>query len=262
MTIGILKAFAVAWLERLAERIARKIEAAGAGKNLSPTHVVVEKEPGPQHPGRPHAGLHRQHEPHRPHQMRRHPQHHLTLGEGFAHQPKPIVLQIPQAAVDELGRGRRRAGREVVLLNEQHAEPAASRVAGDAHAVDTTADDSEIKIGHAADSLCPSMARGNLRAQAGICMNARCSQPDGGRSNLRVRLGKSSLANHGNAMSDPTVSDPAASDPAVPDPAVSDPTASDPKASDPKASDPTASITIQQALAERFGEELKVNEEL
>jgi nitroreductase/FMN reductase [NAD(P)H] len=53
-------------------------------------------------------------------------------------------------------------------------------------------------------------------------------------------------------MSDPTASDPTASDPAV----------SDPTASDPKASDPTASITIQQALAERFGEELKVNEEL
>jgi len=63
-------------------------------------------------------------------------------------------------------------------------------------------------------------------------------------------------------MSDPTVSDPAASDPAASDPAVPDPAVSDPTASDPKAPDPTASITIQQALAERFGEELKVNEEL
>jgi nitroreductase/FMN reductase [NAD(P)H] len=67
----------------------------------------------------------------------------------------------------------------------------------------------------------------------------------------------STLANHGNAMSEPTVSDPTVSDPTA-----TDPTASDPAVSGPKASDPTAATAIHQALAERFGEELKVDEAL
>jgi nitroreductase/FMN reductase [NAD(P)H] len=48
-------------------------------------------------------------------------------------------------------------------------------------------------------------------------------------------------------MSDPTASDPAASEPTV---------------SDPAASDSTAETTVRQTLAERFGEDVKVNEEL
>src|SRR6266700_675368 len=75
---------------------------------------------------------------------------------------------------------------------------------------------------------------------------------DGGRSNLRVRLGISTLANHGNAMSDPTASDPTAFDAPASEPMVSDPTAPD----------PTDSTAISQTLAERFGEEFTVNEEL
>src|SRR5262245_27898630 len=85
-----------------------------------------------------------------------------------------------------------------------------------------------------------------------MCKNAHCSQPDGGRSSLRVRLGKSTFANHGNAMSDPTVSDPTGSDPV----------ASEPPVPDAAVSEPAASTSIQQALAERFGEELKVDEAL
>jgi FMN reductase [NAD(P)H] len=60
------------------------------------------------------------------------------------------------------------------------------------------------------------------------------------------------LANHGNAMSDPTASDPPASDPAV----------SEPAAPDPAASAPSAATAIQQALAERFGEDFKIDDEL
>jgi nitroreductase/FMN reductase [NAD(P)H] len=77
----------------------------------------------------------------------------------------------------------------------------------------------------------------------------------------------STLANHGNAMSDPKVSDPKVSEPTVSDPTASDPTATDPTASDPaisgpEASDATAATAIHQALAERFGEEFKVDEAL
>jgi nitroreductase len=53
-------------------------------------------------------------------------------------------------------------------------------------------------------------------------------------------------------MSDPTVSDPAASQPGGPEPAPSE----------PAPSDSTAAISIRQALADRFGEELTVDETL
>ena len=58
-------------------------------------------------------------------------------------------------------------------------------------------------------------------------------------------------------MSDPTASDPTASDPPV-----SDPVASEPPVADAAAPEPTASTAIQKALAERFGEEFKINEEV
>ena len=81
--------------------------------------------------------------------MRRHAQQHLALDQRLAHQPEPAVLEIAQAPVDELGRGGRRAGGEIVLLDQEHAKPAAGRVAGDAGAVDAAAHNGEIEVGHA-----------------------------------------------------------------------------------------------------------------
>jgi FMN reductase [NAD(P)H] len=58
------------------------------------------------------------------------------------------------------------------------------------------------------------------------------------------------------------MSDPTASDPPVSAPPVSDPAASEPAAPDPAASAPSAATAIRQALAERFGEEFKIDEEV
>jgi FMN reductase [NAD(P)H] len=68
-------------------------------------------------------------------------------------------------------------------------------------------------------------------------------------------------------MSDPEVSDPTAADLKVSDPAASDPSVSDSAASQPSGPEPTpadssAAVAIRQALAERFGEELTVDEAL
>ena len=51
--------------------------------------------------------------------------------------------------MDELGGGRRGAGREIVLLDQQDAQPAAGGVAGNARAIDAAADNGEIEVGHA-----------------------------------------------------------------------------------------------------------------
>src|SRR5262245_9431450 len=58
-------------------------------------------------------------------------------------------------------------------------------------------------------------------------------------------------------MSEPTASEPTASEPTVSDPAASEPTVSD-----PAAAEPTTAGAIQQALAERFGEDIKIGEAL
>ena len=111
--------------------------------------MIVDEQAGPQQPGRAQPRRRRQHEPHGTDEMRRHPQQDFALDQRLAHQPEPAVLEIAQAAVDQLGGGRRGAGREVVLLDQQHAKTAAGGVAGDAGAVDAAADDGEIEIRHA-----------------------------------------------------------------------------------------------------------------
>ncbi len=88
--------------------------------------------------------------------MRRHAQQHLALIQRLAHQPEGAVLEIAQAAMDQLGGGRGGAGGEIVHLDQQHAQAAAGGVAGEAGAVDAAADDGEVEVGHcAADSLIP-----------------------------------------------------------------------------------------------------------
>ena len=74
---------------------------------------------------------------------------HLALDQRLAHQAEPAVLEIAQPAVDQLGGGRRGAGGEIVLLDQQHAKPAPGGVARDPGAVDAAADDGEIEVGHA-----------------------------------------------------------------------------------------------------------------
>ena len=65
----------------------------------------------------------------------------LALVQRFADQPELVLLEIAQAAVDQLGRGRAGMGGEIVLLDQQHVEPAPGRVARDRRAVDAAADD-------------------------------------------------------------------------------------------------------------------------
>ena len=71
-------------------------------------------------------------------------QQHLALGQRLAHQRELVVLEVAQAAVDQLGRRRRGVRREVVLLAQHHAAAAAGEVARDAGAVDAAADDQHV----------------------------------------------------------------------------------------------------------------------
>jgi len=63
------------------------------------------------------------------------------------HEGELVVLEIAQAAVDQLRRLAAGAAREVALLDHRDQEPAHGRVAGDARAVDAAADDEEVEGG-------------------------------------------------------------------------------------------------------------------
>ena len=127
--VGIFKAVGIGLLERRGEDAVSEIDAAGRRQNLSPAEMIVDEEAEAQHPGRAHAGLDRQTK--RIGRMRCGAMRSITSRsiERFAHQPEPSVLEVAQPAMDELGGSRRRAGGEVVLLDQQDAQPrpAASR---------------------------------------------------------------------------------------------------------------------------------------
>ena len=83
-------------------------------------------------------------EPHRPDDVGRRRPQHLALGERVAHEFEGVMLEVAQAAVDELGRGRRGRRGEVVLLDQQDFQAPAGRVARNPGPVDAAADDDEI----------------------------------------------------------------------------------------------------------------------
>ena len=146
--VGIFEPAFVAALERGTEWIVGQRDGAGRRQDLSPAEMIVDEQTQAQHPGRAQARLGRQHEAHRPDQVRRHPQHHLALDQCLAHQAEPSLLEIAQAAVDELRGGGRCAGGKVVLLDQQDAQPAAGGIAGNPGAIDAAADNGEIEVGH------------------------------------------------------------------------------------------------------------------
>ena len=66
------------------------------------------------------------------------------LLQGFAHQPELVVFQIAQPAVDQLGAGGRGMPGQIVLLHQQHRQPAPGGIARDPRTVDPPADDQQV----------------------------------------------------------------------------------------------------------------------
>ena len=138
--VGVLEGLAVLGLERPAFRIAAQVEGAGRRQQLAAAQMVVEEQAEPDEPGRAHLRHVRQHEAHRPDDVRRGAQQHLALDQRLAHQPELVVFEVAQAAMDQLAAARGGALGEVVLLAQEDLEAAAGGVAGDAGAVDAAAD--------------------------------------------------------------------------------------------------------------------------
>ena len=100
--VGIFEPMGELRTQRLACRIVAQVQSSCRRQDLPSAQMVVQKEPGADHPSWPQPGMVRQHEPQRPYDMRRGAPQHLALGERFAYQAEGVMLQIAQPAMDQL----------------------------------------------------------------------------------------------------------------------------------------------------------------
>ena len=106
------KAWRYTRLQGNAGRILRKTEAAGRRQELAAADMIVEEEAEPQQPARAQTAMMRQDEAHRADDVRRDLREYLALGQRLVDEPELVMLEIAQAAVNELGgSGGRRAGK-------------------------------------------------------------------------------------------------------------------------------------------------------
>ncbi|MEY9901772.1 hypothetical protein ABIA44_005946 [Bradyrhizobium sp. USDA 329] len=112
--------------------------------------AVIEEQSAAQQPRWPLVRMRRNHETHRPDQMRRDPEPDPALGQSPAHPPKTAALQHREIAMDQPRRRRRRGACEIALLEEDNPQAAARRIAGEADTVQAAADDREVVIRHEA----------------------------------------------------------------------------------------------------------------
>ncbi len=142
--VGIDEALAVVALERRARLMSAQRDTGRRRQELAVRQVIVQEQAGPYHPRRTLAGVVRHDKAQRAHDVRRGAQQHFALLQGFAHQLEFVVFEIAQAAVNQLGAGRRGVLRQVVLFAQDHAQATADGVTGDAGAIDAAAHDQQI----------------------------------------------------------------------------------------------------------------------
>ncbi len=80
--------------DRRAFRITQQIQRTGARQFFAPAKVVIEEQPQANKPHRAIARVIRQHEAHRPDDMRRGVEQDFTLNQRLAHQAKLVILEI------------------------------------------------------------------------------------------------------------------------------------------------------------------------
>ena len=144
--VRVRKAAAELGLERLAGRVAAQVDGGGTRQQLAPGQGVVQPQAGADQQRRALAFRMRHDEAQRPHDVRRGTEQYFALDQRLAHQVEFVVLEIAQAAVDQLGRGRRRVRRQVVLFAQDDRQPASGRIARDPRAIDAASHDQDIAI--------------------------------------------------------------------------------------------------------------------
>src|SRR6266481_7502566 len=80
------------------------------------------------------------------HQMRRLGHQAFALAQRFTDEVNLAVLQIAQSTMNNAGGAAGCAGSKVMLLHQQHALPAADTFPRNGHAVDSSANDQNVKV--------------------------------------------------------------------------------------------------------------------
>ena len=124
-----------------------EVDTFAAGQRPLSAEPVVEPEAEADQPRRAHAGAMGQHEAQRMDDVGRGGEQDLAFIERLADEAELVLLEIAQATVDQLARGRRRRLGEIAALDQQYVEAASRRVARDAGAVDPAADDQQVVPG-------------------------------------------------------------------------------------------------------------------
>ena len=122
----------------------RKVRAFRGGERAAAAHPVVQEEPETHGPRGPEPAAVREHEAAALDEVWRDRKQPLALRQRLPHEAQVEVLEVAQAAVQQLAGGGGRVMREAVLLDQQHGEAAAGRVTRDAGAVDSAADDEQV----------------------------------------------------------------------------------------------------------------------
>ena len=104
--VGVHEALADRRRKRCAIGRRTQIHALRSGQRRAQVEIVVEHQPESDHPCRSQVRHMRQHEAQRPRDMRRDPQQRFALVQRIAHETNIAVLEIAQAAVNQLAAGR------------------------------------------------------------------------------------------------------------------------------------------------------------
>jgi hypothetical protein len=132
------------WLERRAGGVVSQVQRARRRQAVAAAEVVVVEQAKPQQPHRPQTLVMWQDKTQRPYDVRRDTPQHFTLQQSLAHQTKFMVFEVAQPAMDQFGGCARRSGAQIAPFAQKHPPAAAGGVAGNATAVDASADDGEI----------------------------------------------------------------------------------------------------------------------
>ena len=116
------------------------------GQALASCQVVVKEQTNANHPCRTQVRFVRHDKPQRPENVRRRRQQHFAFSKRLSYQAELVVLQVAQATMDELGAGRRRMRRQVVLFAQHHLQPTTGSITRDTGTVDAATDYQQVAI--------------------------------------------------------------------------------------------------------------------
>src|SRR5690606_27358465 len=100
--------------------VVAEIKGASGWQQSAGTEMVVNKQAGAQLPGGAESLVMRQDEAERPDKVGGHAPQNFALRQGPVHHAEGVAIEVAQAAVDELGCGRRGAACQVAHLGEEH----------------------------------------------------------------------------------------------------------------------------------------------